>query len=133
MIGKKWSGGAEKPVLVTGKIKSSFVLDETRDASRLRPSFYAGYGSGGDASICRLAIGDRDRGRSKDRGGGRQEVTSETPKPEFFVRSPMKARKVLRRGWIDPMDDLRWLEVELDFCFCSSRDKMYREVWKFLG
>lgn len=48
---------AEKPVLVTrqGQIKSSFVLDETRDASRLRPSFSAGYGSGGDTSICRLA------------------------------------------------------------------------------
>lgn len=104
MIGKKWSGGAEKPVLVTGQIKSSFVLDETRDASRLRPSFYAGYGSGGDTSICRLAIGDRDRGRSKDGGGGRgKKCTSETPKPEFFVRSPIRQEKFYDEG-----GSIRW-------------------------
>ena len=44
MIGKKSERPAEKPVLVTGqgKIKSSFVLDETRDASRLRAEFFSG-------------------------------------------------------------------------------------------
>lgn len=78
------------------------------------------------AEATRAFVGLRDRRSAiaADRriGGGRRQETRLRRRNESFSCVPRHGKKsfTTRVKWIDPMDDLRWLEVELDFCFSLS-------------
>lgn len=78
------------------------------------------------AEATRAFVGLRDRRSAiaaDRRIGGRQE-TRLRRRNESFSCVPRHGKKsfTTRVKWIDPMDDLRWLEVELDFCFSLSNE-----------